>query len=161
MSQLFQDTEDCNRVTNFNFFKICHWKAHLGQPLTNRYVFLFIIDIIAWMPFSTHSLKPPTSIISQSNQFPMNQSPTLHFFLVEYPVSLKNTSDYITKITCEEHDFNFIALYSHSTPTIVSFIKGLKDFHEILCEHLVLWDQHGSVRWPQREESTSTWALAQ
>ncbi len=27
-------------------------------------------------------------------------------------------------------------------PTIVSFIKGLKDFHEILCEHLVLWDQH-------------------
>lgn len=46
------------------------------------------------------------------------------FFLVEYPVSLKNTSDYISKITCEEHDFNFIALYSHSMPTIVSFIKG-------------------------------------
>lgn len=42
-------------------------------------------------------------------------------------------------------------------PTIVSFIKGLKDFHEILCEHLVLWDQHGSVHSPQREESTSTW----
>ncbi len=107
-----------------------------------------------FLPIPSNSLLP--SFYSPINSQWIKVPPYI-FFLVEYPVPLKNTSDYTSKITCEVHDFNFIALYSHSMPTIVSFIKGLKDFHEILFEHLVLWGQHGSVCWPQREESTSTW----